>query len=295
MRNPLPTATVIVPTYQQETTLEKCIISLLQQDYKGDYSIIVVDNSEAFLLDDLRRKYPQIQFMWQPKPGSYAARNKAIDSVQTDIVAFTDSDCVADKSWLSNAAEALRSNPSLGYVGGLIAVFARNPENPTLTEQFEMIFEFDQKTCIEIASFSATANMITRKDTLDKVGKFNDNLKSGGDMDWGQRATKMGLPGKYFPNIVMNHPARTYGEAVRKIHRCIGGKRDIYPGWKNCLRFAYRSLRPPRRRIMHILSMENPSFSMWDKVKLAAYCVWLTWYEAYYRVKIEFFKSPSVR
>ena len=59
---------VIIPSYNSEKTIRKCLDSLLDQTYEGEYEIIVVDSS-----DD---KTPQIVTSLYPKVKLVHFRNK---------------------------------------------------------------------------------------------------------------------------------------------------------------------------------------------------------------------------
>ena len=93
-----PFVSVIVPVLNSEKTIERCITSLLDQDYPMDkYEIIFVDNgSTDHTLKILNNFNKNIKILKEPIESSYRARNKGIMNTKGDIIAFTDSDCVAD-------------------------------------------------------------------------------------------------------------------------------------------------------------------------------------------------------
>lgn len=295
MTETLPDVTVIVPTFQQESTLEKCIDSVLFQKYGGKIRLIVVDNSDQFLLDQLTGKYPDVTFLWEPKPGSYNARNKALEITDTPIIAFTDSDCIVKEDWVATSVDYLETHPEAGFIAGNISVFPLNEASPTIAELYEILFAFPQRTFLEQDGFGATANMVTRLDTIKAAGPFDGRLKSRGDMEWGQRATRTGKAGHYVDSAIVYHPARLHEEIIAKMKRVVAGARDREPGWKNCLVYVYRFLRPPRRKIMSVFRSQDKRFTPFTKWMTAIYCLYLTWCEAYYRIKFEIKKSVSPR
>lgn len=66
--------------------------------------------------------------------------------------------------------------------------------------------------------------MIAWKYCFDKAGLFNDNLKSGGDMEWGKEALAKGCDIVYKRNVQVKHPARSeIEELVNKWKRVAGG------------------------------------------------------------------------
>ena len=100
-----PLVSVIVPVYNRGEAIGKCIKSLLAQEYpKKKLEIIIVDNNSNDKTKDTIKKYP-VKYLLEKEKGSYAARNKGIEHAKGEIIAFTDSDCIADKQWVSCLAE----------------------------------------------------------------------------------------------------------------------------------------------------------------------------------------------
>ena len=86
---------VIVPVYNSEKTLARCLHSLTSQNRK-DVQIIVIndgstDASESIILDFACR-YPQILYKYQENAGVSQARNTGLDLAQGTYITFVDSD-----------------------------------------------------------------------------------------------------------------------------------------------------------------------------------------------------------
>lgn len=116
---------VIVPTYNSQQTIERCLTALSAQTHPS-FEIVVVDSSEDRTAEIIAQKYPNIKlyrFSERKYPGD--ARNLAIAKAQGQILAFTDSDCVADKNWLAEISQAHQTSHPV--IGG--AVDIANPES----------------------------------------------------------------------------------------------------------------------------------------------------------------------
>ncbi|MCH7409687.1 glycosyltransferase [Belliella sp. DSM 111904] len=214
------TFSVIIPTYHEWDRLQLCLNSLEAQSFNlDDFEIIVVNNDpEDFPPKNLRLPYNCI-LLKEEKVGSYAARNTAIKASKGKILAFTDSDCICDKDWLSNAFMRLRdSNKRLA---GHVELFFES-KNISSIELFEKAFSFDQKFNAERGT-SVTANMITWKSSFERVGLFDESLLSGGDIDWGWRAHRNGLDVEYARDVLVNHPARSNMKMMLKKKRRVAG------------------------------------------------------------------------
>ena len=88
---------IIVPVYNVEAFLKKCIDSLLAQDLsKEDYEVILVDDgstdSSGALCDTLAAEYGHIRVIHQRNRGLSGARNAGIPVASGDYVLFVDSD-----------------------------------------------------------------------------------------------------------------------------------------------------------------------------------------------------------
>jgi glycosyltransferase involved in cell wall biosynthesis len=165
-----------------------------------------------------------VKLLREERPGSYNARNLGISAASGEVLAFTDSDCLPDSHWLEAGVACLVSHPKCGFVGGAIDVFAAGAR-PSAPELYEMLFAFQQETCVKWESYAATANMLTTRKVMDLCGPFDGSLRSGGDNEWGRRVSSRGFKGVYSPQAVVRHPARrSYAELARKTRRLAGGR-----------------------------------------------------------------------
>lgn len=88
---------IIIPVYNVELFVEKCIRSCETQDInKDEYEIIVVNDGSTDnslnIVNDLARRFPNIRVFSQSNAGLSAARNKGIQNARGDYIMFVDSD-----------------------------------------------------------------------------------------------------------------------------------------------------------------------------------------------------------
>lgn len=89
------TVSVIVPAYNAEKTIERCIDSLVNQTFKPSEIIIIDDGSTdhtGIILDHYADKYKFIKVIHQINSGVSAARNRGIDEAVSECILFVDSD-----------------------------------------------------------------------------------------------------------------------------------------------------------------------------------------------------------
>lgn len=87
--------TVIIPAYNGEKTLGRCLDSLLSQA-REDVCILLIDDgstdSTAAIAADYCRRNPCIHYIHQPNGGVSAARNHGLELARSEFVSFVDSD-----------------------------------------------------------------------------------------------------------------------------------------------------------------------------------------------------------
>jgi cellulose synthase/poly-beta-1,6-N-acetylglucosamine synthase-like glycosyltransferase len=246
---------IIIPTYNDPNGLARCLRALQDQSYPQNlYEIIVVDNGRSTNLEPIVKLFKQVRLLREAFPGSYAARNTGISNAKGNLIAFTDSDTIPEKDWLKNGVQHLISTSGCGLVAGRINMFFKKKNCPNAVELYESLVSHNQKVYVKEKKFGATANMFTRKSVFEEVGLFNKNLKSRGDLEWGQRVFSRGHKLVYADNVVVWHPARNNLSAMyRRIVRLAGGKIDHKR--RNCEalispRYLLNLLMPPMKEII---------------------------------------------
>lgn len=86
---------VIIPVYNAERTLSRCVNSILNQDF-NDYEIILVNggskDKSLEICNDLSDKYENIFTINKENGGASSARNAGLDHARGDFILFVDSD-----------------------------------------------------------------------------------------------------------------------------------------------------------------------------------------------------------
>ena len=100
---------VIIPVYNREKYLERCLNSLINQSLK-EIEIICVDDgstdNSADILNKYQTKDARIKIILQRKEGVSAARNKGIDMAAGEYIGFVDSDDYVDRDYYEKLYKA---------------------------------------------------------------------------------------------------------------------------------------------------------------------------------------------
>ena len=128
----LPRISIVIPTnLARPDQLGRSVQSLVELDYP-DYEVIVVDNRR----DDGRAvHFPGARIVREPIPGISAARNRGIEAAIGEVIAFTDDDVVADRSWLRALGTRFASEPDVAAVTGLVVPLELETPAQILFEQ----------------------------------------------------------------------------------------------------------------------------------------------------------------
>ncbi|MFV0467828.1 MAG: glycosyltransferase family 2 protein [Dysgonomonas sp.] len=119
---------IIVPVYNVEKYLERCILSIVTQDLSPDlYELIVVndgstDNSPT-IIRSLKEKFPFIRIIDKENGGLSSARNAGLEIASGDYIFFIDSDDWISKNSLSFLHQMITKNAANIILFGIREVF----------------------------------------------------------------------------------------------------------------------------------------------------------------------------
>lgn len=111
-----PLISIVVPVYNVEAYLEKCVRSILAQSYENLQVILIDDGSSdgsAKICDDLRDIDHRIEVFHTENGGPSRARNFGMTKVKGDYVLFVDADDHIGKKHVSNLLDAIVETGSL--------------------------------------------------------------------------------------------------------------------------------------------------------------------------------------
>lgn len=212
LRCDLPFVSVIIPHFQDLGGLELCLDALDTQTYPRDrFEVVVADNNSPVGLAAVRAvTRDRASLVYVAEKGAGPARNGAVAASRGEVLAFIDSDCVAEPAWLAEGVEALAA---FDLVGGRVRVLVTDPLKMTASEAFERVFAFDFKTYIEKKGFTGAGNMFCRRELFDRIGGFGVGMSE--DVDWSRRAVAAGARLGYAPRAALGHPARVTWTQLR--------------------------------------------------------------------------------
>lgn len=204
----LKKVSVIIPAYNAEKTISRCLDALLDQSYPRDlYEIIVINDGSLDRTADIVKGYP-VRYISQENKGPASARNKGAEAAEGEIILFTDSDCVPEKNWISEMVKPFNDPEASAVKGayrthqsGIVARFSQLE----FEERFEMLKKV--KSIDMVDTYSAGF----RRDIFLRMGGFDCSfpVANNEDTELSYRMSRLGLKMVFNPDAIvyhLNHP-----------------------------------------------------------------------------------------
>lgn len=252
---------IVAPAYNEGENIRPCVNSLKAQDFpKERFEIIIVDNNSTDNTLEIIKGLDVIHTI-ENRKGRGEARNAGIRMAKGDIIALIDSDCVAERNWLSHIVSAF-ADPNIGCVAGEIV--AVENENSSMLERYLIKKgHLSQKEHVEhpFCPYAATANAAYRRDVFNKIGLFAEKMSSEEDADLSWRMQLFtDYRVAYVPEAVVFHP---YEASLKELFK--QKRRHAYSGVN--LYKIYKEYRKSEVKSLKNLYWEYHSiFRRWLKV-----------------------------
>lgn len=290
-----PFVTVIIPTYRDWYRLGLCLAALSRQTYPANRFEIIVANNDPSSQPEAGFTLPaNATLIDVSKPGSYAARNKALQQAKGTLIGFTDSDCIPAPTWISNAVQYLQQHPECCRVAGYIKIFTKG-KKATPAELYNGLYAFRQEEHVRNTGTSVTANLFTYRSVFDQYGYFDEKQLSLGDLLWGKMVYAKGCTISYVADVVVEHPARSFHELVVKEKRVGGGQGIREREGARLNKYIFKMLKSylPRRGDIGFILLQAKGISPIDKLKLLAMRHYLLHVRTREHVRVALGKEPN--
>lgn len=118
----LPSVAIIIPAYNEEETIVRCLESCVAQTSKADEIIVVNNNSvdaTVKLVKKFQKDYPDqnIRLLNEKEQGITAARNHGFEKAKSDVLGRIDSDSTISANWVETVRETFSSKEVAASTG----------------------------------------------------------------------------------------------------------------------------------------------------------------------------------
>jgi glycosyltransferase involved in cell wall biosynthesis len=203
-----PRISVVIPAYNEEKYLPRCLEALQNLDFPKDaYEIIVVDNNSKDKTSEIAKKYGVKAVLFTKQQGVSATREFGVSHAAAEVIAFTDADITVSSNWLTKIDKIMKDEHIL-CVGGSVY-----PREANVLISFSFFF-YDW--ILRLHQFYGKvlpwgSNMVVRKKTLQAIGGFDPDIPTSEDWDVSLRIQK-----KYGRNAAVYYPSLRVLTETRK-------------------------------------------------------------------------------
>ena len=199
--------------------------------------------------------------------GPYSSRNIAIKHTQAEHYCFMDG--YPDKTYVEN----LKNNQGTRDIVAGKIVLRHDPTR--IFEVYDSIFTFDAERSIKKYSAVASGNLVIHHRVFEKIGYFEENIRSGGDIIFTSRAVRNGFSIQYNSTLISYYKARNWRALILKTKRVGEGQVRIWYR-SNTHNYIYLAksfikifmLKNPLKFSRYVDSRSDVQMGLFDKVQL---------------------------
>ena len=222
-----PFFSVVIPTYNRQTTLQACLEALEHQTFASDdFEVIVVDDgstdsTEAFCRNS---QFPfAFRYLRQLNAGAGAARRRAVQHARGNFLLLLNDDSIAAPDLLAVHWDAHRN--SLPERQAVLGDFRFPPEasNRALTRFLRDSPFFFPQAVLQAGkyweyTYFVTCNLSVAREAVLDVGSFDPQFRVAEDSDLGLRLSRKGFCVNYIPaaSAIHQHVPFTVSDLVRR-------------------------------------------------------------------------------
>ena len=186
------------------------------------YEIIVVDASSG-KLDDIKRKFPSVKwYEFRPiktkKNTRAEQRNVGIRKSKGEIIIFIDANCAPVNNWLTKLISPIIENDEKIVAGRVVSKHKPTIHDRPIEVNINSVYLHD----------CPTINLAFVKEVYDVVGKFDDKLSGGEDIDFSWRAVDSGYKIRYIPEALIAHDWGKFSEEAKRAYSYGMAKARLY-------------------------------------------------------------------
>jgi glycosyltransferase involved in cell wall biosynthesis len=194
---------VVIPNYNAEATIDKCLEAAFASNYKN-FEIVVVDDSSDDRSVDIIKQYPCKLLSFDKRSGTSKARNTGAKNCSGEIIFFIDSDCLLQKDTLTIVNETMSELTPDHIVGGTYAEVAYDD---TFFNTFQAVWiHYSETRKVMDPDYIAAHAMIMFKKTFEESSGFpEDFMPIIEDVEYSHRLKRSGIKLMMNPDIQVRH------------------------------------------------------------------------------------------
>lgn len=222
---------VIIPVYNCEPYIKKCLNSILNQEYSS-YELIIIDDgsndNSQNIVDDYKRKYKNIKVLHKQNGGVSAARNDGIELASGKYITFVDCDDYVVEDYFLKLHSIVEQHPNLdlynfGFFsdiedvnGNILSQDKINYKNSLYSSRREI-----KNNLVELYDNTMLYNPVNKIYVRDIIAKYNIRFP---DYNWGEdiefnRNYLLKIKSMYNSNVCLYHYIREREYSITKKYK----------------------------------------------------------------------------
>jgi GT2 family glycosyltransferase len=211
---------VIIPSYQSAATIRACLTSVLAQEFNEPYEVFVSDSGTDDTAEIIVREFPRARLLKSAaRLDPAAARNRAAREASGVILAFIDSDCIAERDWLRRLCDLVDGGAD-GAGGAIVPVAGAS--DAAWAGYFTEFREFMPGGQARPATYLTINNAAYTAEIFRRAGGFPEHYFPQEDQVFWKRLQPLGARVRLDPSIVVQHHHRSEARAFLRHQVTIG-------------------------------------------------------------------------
>jgi peptidoglycan/xylan/chitin deacetylase (PgdA/CDA1 family)/GT2 family glycosyltransferase len=173
---------VVIPAHNEEIYLLSCLESIKNQDYAGEYEVIVVDNASTDNTPQIARDWGA-KVVYEGRRSPACARQRGTQVAKGKIIAFIDADTQAPAHWLSTIVWRFLCEPEMVVISGPYAYndAGRIARIASYGNFISIIIDQLFRKAFSKGSAVWGCNFAVRRSALMEVGGFDTSIRFYGE------------------------------------------------------------------------------------------------------------------
>jgi glycosyltransferase involved in cell wall biosynthesis len=209
---------IIIPTYNEERFIERCLESVRQQTYPFDQmDVMVIDGGSTDktceIVKGYSEKYHNVRFLCNPKRIQSAAFNVGVANSSAPYVVRLDAHAFYHEYYIEGCVKGLKEDERRGNVGGQWDIQPQNNSIWAVTNALLNASKFGiGGATYRIGAKAGNVDTVPfgafPRKMIDEIGGMREDLPRGEDNEYNSRIKKAGYDIYFDPEIVCTYYAR---------------------------------------------------------------------------------------
>lgn len=207
---------VVIPAYNEEDNITKCLQALVGQETEEKFEVILVNNNSTDKTEEIAKTFLaklNLKILLEKQKGRGIARHMGFMKANSNIILSTDSDAHVPKNWIDTLVANLKKNGVVAVTGTCrISDCSKTTNNsfnffqPLFMKGYRLVFKHYWLSGFSFAIY---------KNIYQKSGGFNTKLNAQEDIDLSFKVAKLGKI-HFISNLPVTFSGRRFKDGLIK-------------------------------------------------------------------------------